>query len=80
LRIEFLDPLVAGVDHIEVPFPVHDDIPGPVEEASHPFGPAPRIGETAPLVEVLPLRVELLEAMIPGVGHIDVPLTIDGYP
>ncbi len=70
LGVELLNPLVACVRHVDVALGVYGHVPRSPEDAGGPQG-ALRDAVGAPLEQEAALGVEFLDAVIPGVGHVD---------
>src|SRR5688572_15959817 len=67
--IELLNALVACIDDVHSTGAVYRDRARP-----------PEAGLATPLEQETTVRVELLNALVPGVCDIDVALRVDGYP
>src|SRR4030095_17071777 len=71
VRAEFLDTIIAPVGNVDLPIVIHRNPPGHVEFAR-------TSAAFAPLVHELAVPGEFLHAVVHGIHHVEMALTIKG--
>ena len=71
VRVKDLHAFVAGIGHQHVPLRIDGESTRPVEQAVIPHGWPVHLAQCAPTIDERAVRLEVLDAVIPGVRHVD---------